>query len=354
MYQRLTLLIWVTLAALPLFLLMHTTLVNPTTPAKVQVQSFTDPELANNALQQGLILWQQGQHQLAIGQFVQAADLGSEQSQFYLSYLKNTDKLELNRSELNQWASADCLQQVVFVASELASLNQAEMFRLAFAKDTRLTSLPICIAPKIVFVPDLLPCENSSEAVRISCNIAPISAQLKSVQFTHLVVFAKSGKANVHNGIMYLDQQDTYDVLVHELAHFAGFVDEYPLSTELAKRVCSGIDAPNLVFQQVDQSKPDVSYWRSLDILTKVQPTPVRTCNNHSAQAYKASSEMTFMEYHDFRNIPAIYLSAWHKALTQQTTLTPAYINFAQLYEGLKSNKGVYWRKRYNHYHQQP
>ena len=40
-------------------------------------------------------------------------------------------------------------------------------------------------------------------------------------------MYAKKGKANVHNGIMFIDRQDSYDVFINELAHFAGFIDEY-------------------------------------------------------------------------------------------------------------------------------
>jgi len=206
----------------------------------------------------------------------------------------------------------------------------------------------------VVFVPQLLQCDDAATNTRISCNIAPLAAHLKDAQFTHIVIFAKQGKANVHNGIMYLDQRDTYDVLVHELAHFAGFIDEYPLSKELAERVCSGINTPNLVFQQAGQNQPDLHYWQQQGRNDKVKLTKARTCNNHSAQAFKVSSEMTFLEYHDLNRIPAPYLAAWKASLQQNLSITPAFINFAQLYEQQNDDSALYWRERYQAFHQAP
>ena len=315
-------------------------------------------KLAKKNLTQGLKLWSQGQYDDALLSFTLAAELGSTPAQLYQQYAQAWQRSQLGEvktdSTLLNWAGSECLQQILFVTSEIDSLVQASRFIARFNLDIRLQGLPICIAPKVVFVPQVLNCDDVNSDTRISCDIAPLAANLKEAQFTHLVIFARQGKANVHNGIMYLDRQDTYDVLVHELAHFAGFIDEYPLSKELAERVCSGISAPNLVFQQAGQLQPDMHYWQEQGQSAKVKLTKARTCNNHSAQAFKASSEQTFMEYHDLIRIPTSYLAAWKTSLQQNHTITPAFINFAQLYEEQHDQNALYWRQRYQAFHQQP
>lgn len=344
---------------LPIFLLIATLLttqcgLNQSCIAPLQSKQVLQAKTHEDVLKIALQQWQNGLVEQAIESFKLAANLGSSTARFYLPYVSRLNNQPEQNSSLAHWANAQCKQQLVFIAADLSALSQANLMMQQFKQDKRLRTLPICIAPQIVFVPELLQCEDHDAATRITCDIAPLGATLKNVQFTQLVVFTQSGKANVHNGIMYLDQQDTYDVFVHELAHFAGFVDEYPLSAGLAERICAGVDAPNIVFQQAGQTQPNVDYWRRLKLLSKVAQTPVRTCDNTSAQAFKASPEMTFMEYHDFRNIPPVYLQAWQYVLNQPSQLTPAYINFAQLYEAQKSQKAAYWRSRYNTFHQQP
>lgn len=315
-------------------------------------------KLADKNLTQGLKLWQQGKYDKALASLKLAAQLGSKHAELYRQYAQNwqnsLQSLVKLEDGLQSWARAGCLQQILFVTSELRSLSQASDFISRFNTDLRLQGLPICIAPQVVFVPHLFDCDDVSANTRISCDITPLAANLKDKQFTHLVIFTRQGKANVHNGIMYLDRQDTYDVLIHELAHFAGFIDEYPLSTELAERVCSGIEAPNLVFQQAGQQQPDMHYWHEQGRTDTVKLSKARTCNRHSAQAFKASSDLTFMEYHDLNRIPASYLTAWKASLQQNQHITPAFINFAQLYEEQHDQNALYWRQRYQAFHQQP
>jgi hypothetical protein len=356
--------IWLTLAlfiALVPVVLISQSWFTPTVSSPSQLQK-TNIKLAQKNLARGLKLWLQGEYSSALDSLTLAADLGSAPAQLYLQYGQGWQNTQLNTVKLNtdmdldklSWAGPDCLQQILFVTSELRSLSQATDFINRFNSDIRLQGLPICIAPKVVFVPQLLKCDDVAANTRISCDIAPLAANLKEAQFTHLVIFAKQGKANVHNGIMYLDEQDTYDVLIHELAHFAGFIDEYPLSKELAERVCSGIDTPNLVFQQAGQKQPDLHYWQQQGRSDKVKFTKARTCNNHTAQAFKISSELTFMEYHDLNRIPVSYLAAWTTSLQQNHSITPAFINFAQLYEQQNDVSALYWRQRYQTFHQQP
>ena len=362
-WLALALLLALLLAIMPALLIAQYWLSSPCSDyqhcnASPNLQTKHNVKLAKVKLNQGLTLWQQGLYDEALLSLVHASELGSQPAELYRQYaqdwLDSHQNAALYSSDLPNWAGAGCLQQVLFVTSELPSLGQASDFIRRFNMDLRLQSLPICIAPKVVFVPQLFECDDVDSNTRISCDIAPLAAHLKDRQFTHLVIFTRQGKANVHNGIMYLDLQDTYDVLIHEMAHFAGFIDEYPLSKELAERVCSGIAAPNLVFQQAGQPQPDLHYWQGLGRTDIPLLSKARTCNNHSAQAFKTSKEMTFMEYHDLRRIPATYLAAWQASLQQNKHITPAFINFAQLYEQQNDVSAVYWRARYQAFHQPP
>ena len=245
-----------------------------------------------------------------------------------------------------------CVQQLQFVVSSESAIQQAASFQQQFIDDKRLALLPICINRPMWVEAQQLDCDaNWQSSGRLGCNLQPLGPQLRALNFTHLVIFAEEGKANVHNGVMFLDRQDTYDVFVHELAHFAGFVDEYPLSKTLARDICEGDNAPNLTFQQAKQETANLSRWSSMSDEQGISIDIARTCDRHSAQAFKPTSDITFMEFHDHAYIPSIYIAAWLKVLAKPQALTPAYINFAQLYE--EQNKliqGKYWRQRYVDY----
>lgn len=245
----------------------------------------------------------------------------------------------------------NCAQRLQFVASSLHSVMQGQAFIDNFANDERLKTLPICINRPLWLAPDSLTCSgNWQGAGRLGCNMTRMSQSLFGQPFTHVVVLAQAGKANVHNGVMFLDSQDDYNVFVHELAHFAGFVDEYPLSEGLASVICELNDAPNLrVSRQGHQ--PDMLGWQGLTKGQRIAVSESRTCDNHQAQAYKPSTKMTFMEFYDVPYIPPIYLRAWAERLANKPLLTPAYINFYQGYDAKgDTEQGTYWRTRYQHY----
>lgn len=73
---------------------------------------------------------------------------------------------------------------------------------------------------------DLACVHQNTERIQCQVNIW----QLHSLTHAdYLLVMHPEGGANVDHGIIYVDRADTIDVLVHELMHSVGFVDEYPL-----------------------------------------------------------------------------------------------------------------------------
>jgi len=327
-------------------------------PENVPSSNQVPNKVAEQQLAHGLALWRDKKYQESAQVF---SSLGAKNLDVTLQslaslYHYHATAFNKNRhSDFMQQLSTlpdDCKQKLLFVTPDIGSLPQAEYFRARFAQDPRLSTLSICIYDLTWFDPVDLACkENWQQSGRLGCQLLSLAEKLKNLPFTHLVMFADKGKANVHNGIMFLDRKDTYDVFIHELAHFSGFIDEYPLSKALAKRVCAGVDAPNVVFKQVKQSEADRQYWRSIGLQNKTPLFAARTCDNHSTQAFKASKQLTFMEYHDTAFIPKSYLTAWQRQLQKAPNQPSAHINFAQLYEQSNNlSESQFWRARYQQY----
>lgn len=350
-------------ALLPVWLMIeHSNLSVETTPeshlAPINKSIQLSKAEAEQQLAHGLVLWRDKKYQQSAQVFASLAAKKLEpqlQSLTNLYHYHASAFIHNDHSEAFQPLSAvpkNCKQKLLFVTADLESLPQAEYFRSRFSQDPRMRDLSICIYEQTWFDPiDLICKENWQQSGRLGCQLLSLAEKVKTVPFTHLVIFAKKGKANVHNGIMFLDRQDTYDVFIHELAHFSGFIDEYPLSKMLAKRVCAGVDAPNIVFKKAKQSEADTEYWDSMGHASAPDLYAARTCDNHSTQAYKASKKLTFMEYHDTAFIPANYLKAWQNQLQNTPNQPSAHVNFAQLYEQSKNlPESTFWRAKYQQY----
>ncbi|MGS2719587.1 hypothetical protein [Paraglaciecola aestuariivivens] len=316
------------------------------------------PQQAEQQLVQALGLWQNKDYKKAqtlfnhLGEFSWPEPLQKSVSlyQFYANAFVQNNQLKQFKSLISQ--PKDCKQQLLFVTAHMQSLPQTEYFRAKFAQDSRLRALPICVVQQTWFEPEDLSCAAKTEqGGRISCDLSVLAKNIQHLAFTHLVIFSKQGKANVHNGIMFLDQHDSYDVFIHELAHFSGFIDEYPLSQGLAKRVCKGVEAPNMVFKNTQQNSIDKDYWQSLGLPPQQKLHPARTCDNHPNQAFKASSQLTFMEYHDTAYIPKQYLQAWQQQLLDKPNQPSAHVNFAQAFEKVNDQQASqFWRAKYQAY----
>jgi hypothetical protein len=349
---------------IPVWLLIDGYFINISAPQQLSASQQPDAsqpipnKIAEQQLARGIDLWRDEKYLQSAQVF---SVLGTKKLSVDMQSL--TGLYRYHTTAFNRYRNSDfmqqlsvlpdnCKQKLLFVTPDINSLVQAENFRSRFEQDSRLSSLSICIYDVTWFDPVDITCEeNWQQSGRLGCQLLSLAEKLKHLPFTHLVMFADKGKANVHNGVMFLDRQDSYDVFVHELAHFAGFIDEYPLSQNLAKRVCAGVDAPNIVFKQAEKLVVDRQYWRSIGLQNSTDIFAARTCDNHSTQAFKASNQLTFMEYHDTGFIPAHYLTAWQKQLQKTPNLPSAHINFAQLYEQSNNvSESQFWRARYQHY----
>jgi len=269
-----------------------------------------------------------------------AASLGVDKAQDYLSTLQEMDiaplrDLFLSSDQLPQSSQAKtCAQQLQFIASDLSSVVQARQFKAQFEQDPRFENLSICINPVAWLAKSALDCEQRAASGLIKCDLSAFSKIKKRPSFTHLVVFTESGKAYVQRGVMYLDRSDEYSVFIHELAHFAAFVDEYPLSQQMARIHCILPSAPNLLVNEDDAplSHTAMQRWHAAD--TDLQVSVSRTCNRQEGvTSFKPSADITFLEHHDTEKIPPIYLELWQQQLEKQDEAIGAAYEFLHLAE---------------------
>lgn len=293
------------------------------------------------------MMWKQGKHTDAKALFEQAAQGGYEQARAFVTHLKTHVPVKTLATRPSSAAQA-CAITLQPIATSLESSIQAKDMMQAFGRDSRLSGLDICVNNILWLQDEVLFCSaNWQRQRRLGCDLTPLADMLKEQPFTHLVIFAAQGKANVNGGVMYLDLADTYKVFVHELAHFAGFVDEYPLSTPLAAVHCESKRAPNVVTAvkgaPIDLNLLEKWYGRGYPVAI----SRTRTCNNHHKQAYKPVADMTFMEFHDEGLIPPLYLSLWEQQLKDPDTLTPAYRDLAvAAFNSNNGDTGEYWQQR--------
>lgn len=219
--------------------------------------------------------------------------------------LSLTDMPQLNMQTVG------CKQniQIIATTSEGASLGHS-IFN-AFYEDNRLSALQICLQKPLWVAEHDMQCIYEYSTQRSRCNTALLREWLSTNALTHLVLIVNSGKAYTYQGIMYLDTQDDYDVFVHELAHFAGFMDEYALSESSAEQHCDPVKGINLIRENTDDTfvNDNLALWNAqgIDYVTSTS----MTCENVGITTLKPSNQLTFMEYHDTANIPEIYLALW-------------------------------------------
>ncbi|BDX07280.1 hypothetical protein [Planctobacterium marinum] len=303
----------------------------------------------NAALTLALHLWRTGKREMAKRSFKSAQTLGSEEASQYLNLITRY----WQKQESHSTPAPQCAMQLQFVATSLDSMKQAHDFYQRFADDTELSTLPICLNTPVWVEQPEFQCQNrASNNYRIECPLFVLDEIFEPDSFTHLTVFTRQGKANVVNGVMYLDLADKYTVFVHELAHFVGFVDEYPLSDEFAHYYCDGQqEFPNLVVLPEGNSVESLNleYWQGFD--ADIALSRASTCRNHSAQAYKLSGRMTFMEFHDTGYIPDIYKAIWRERLLSREHVRPAAINIAQSLEEIGNVPAAQkWWQQYNNW----
>lgn len=222
-------------------------------------------------------------------------------------------------------------------------LNSAPTGREAFLdwmtewRRSALQDFPMCF----YFEPQINPVCQVDEG-RADC------AAVDSSRFSLQWFIAPQGRANARPQALYLSASSTFSVLQHELAHWFGLADEYPMSAPLAEHFCSGrynFEARNIVItdsttvteselENLQNSLPWLSYIEqpiaqksgpnqytlgSTDI-SKVGLFPARTCADTDFYAWKPVAELTFMEQHDIGSVPRLYLELMSRGTEEQAS----------------------------------
>ncbi|WP_110427356.1 sel1 repeat family protein [Glaciecola sp. KUL10] len=323
--------------------------------------------------------WQQHEPEQALSLFEQSALLGYTKAKEYLTALNTFTQMEFvewhqsafiepgngqnsfNELPLTSLISrtrdqyAKCDQTIEVVATSLESLVQANLFINKFKQDERLKGLNICFNKPVWLSSDSFVCESGTkDNDRLVCDLTYLSSAKRVPMFSNLIIFEQEGKANVNNGIMYIDMADQYSVFVHELAHFAGFVDEYALPKHLAHYHCERAKAPNLILLGEISYSPmlQAKNWQEkLSELKMLDPSDERigfsqssTCIKAKMRAFKPSKAMTFMEFHDVEYIPRIYVELWQEVIEKQRNNKPILTNLAiSAYENENAEMALYW-----------
>lgn len=304
---------------------------------------------AQSAFKYGRLLWESGDQDNGEHYLKQAAGKGHPLASAFTRVIADYQPVTLDRVEAGRWnGNQACLQRVQLFATSLSTIHRADALYRQFNQDSRLQPLPICLQRPIWLASQELACDADWQGKgRLGCDIRPLAAAAKQRDFTHAVILARQGKANVNNGVMFLDISDAYSVFVHELAHFSGFADEYPLSRGAARRYCGRDDIPNLVFDGALTYQPvaRVRQWQAL------QPGGIylaKTCSAIARHAYKPTSQVTFMEHHDSGVIPRLYVELWRRQLMDNTSHRPVYMNlFQAFHHHQQTAEADIWLKRY-------
>lgn len=134
-------------------------------------------------------------------------------------------------SEQNIASNLSCVIDVQLFATNLTGLRHGTQLISAFEQHK--LAQTICLRKPKYIAADDVNCQHQPNE-KITCN-ATAWVRQKSINTRYLGLIVEVGGANVDNGIMYIDQADNVDVLVHELSHLVGFVDEYPLPSKHQK-----------------------------------------------------------------------------------------------------------------------
>lgn len=244
-----------------------------------------------------------------------------------------------------------CSNSIQLFATSLTSLRKSVNLINTFQQHPLADY--ICFKPPRYIAEHFLACQQQIKGAAISCDESIWQKYPEKINARYLAIMLPKGGANVHMGILYLDAQDNSDVLIHEVTHLLGFIDEYPLiKTHKACQNIQQVVGHNFIVlpqvytgdkKHVRNKILNLLPWGKLilpstPILTKFENkwqlgTPVthgeklgvflaKGCEATSLQAYKPLKKASALEYLD-ENFPAVYLKIL--ALAPNKYLMPSY-----------------------------
>ena len=198
-----------------------------------------------------------------------------------------------------------CSSPVLLLAGNHAQANK--LLNLSTALDSlvarypNLQGNPYCYTKPIIEPRLLAICQNDN-LMRASCDQQALSFILNQYETSlseqkYTIVMVASGLANVRENVMFLSEEAQTNLLLHELAHWSGLVDEYPLRKNQQAIVCQG-EIPYWPGKNVLIAKHSISQ-QSLEFTFKQTLWPTNTCQGTAYKAYKTQAAPSVMEYFD-------------------------------------------------------
>ncbi|RZF93146.1 hypothetical protein EXT42_08935 [Pseudoalteromonas sp. CO302Y] len=163
----------------------------------------------------------------------------------------------------------------------------------------------------VVYVGNQYRCEENNNALQ--CDWRKAENHTWPAGFDFIVMMSKEGSANVQGGIMHINSSQSYAVFLHELMHFNGFEDEYPLPEKKQQWLCQqeGLVAPNLFIAR--NSLPPNGWQKSV------------ACKNQ--MAYKPSLNWSIMQYQKV-GLSEQYRQLWLKQINSPLTKPVRYADY--------------------------
>ncbi|MFY8273187.1 hypothetical protein AAEU32_03545 [Pseudoalteromonas sp. SSDWG2] len=130
-------------------------------------------------------------------------------------------------------AQADvCPYNILLLGDSLKAMNRLDELKQRYEQHPLPQSGLICLSTPY-YVADELNC-GIDERNFSRCDWRALASQSERFPkgFDFIVMMTRSGLANVQSGVMQLSTQAKYHTFVHELMHFAGFIDEYQAPIE--------------------------------------------------------------------------------------------------------------------------
>lgn len=252
---------------------------------------------------------------------------------------------------IDNQVSPSCENSFQLLASSFNLLKRAETI-IREVKNTKIGK-HFCFEQPRYLPFKVLDC-SSNKQIAIECDEENLALIAPVINSRYLGLITEQGGANVHYGTLYLDKNDSSDVLTHELSHLIGFVDEYPLreghkacsipKNALSKPIANNVSLFDVDFLSENSAKIENANidkttlelrervleaipWREL-----IKPTtPIfhfkqqklalgtpksheneiglyttRTCDQSKAYAFKPITQQTLLEHNEM-SFPLVY-----------------------------------------------
>ncbi len=203
-----------------------------------------------------------------------------------------------------------CIAIVQPVLSDQRSIKRWQLLSDQWPKQA-LARVGLCFAKPVLVDTRALDC---SEASRLQCNSEPLEPLALSINHRLWLLLAGEGSANYQHGLVSAPVKADWGLLSHELSHAIGFLDEYPLTAEVARTVCQpGTLSSNVLFAKEDLQRFMEHFALSQD---EIALTEIDTCRQIGLAAWRPVAATTNLQHHEYP-LPDLYLTVMEKQLRQ-------------------------------------